>query len=249
MSQTDAERHSLENGLWLCENCASLIDKNKGVDFPVSLLKIWKKASEAAAQDRLFRLSESVRDNCVSSLIFMNIPRLHHLIALTKQPLELPTYFDDGIPGEGYIAPELNSLRRIIAQMRFPALQWQEAIKMFADPTGLVVSFEGRFRTRNGPKEARDRSERDISDIENAPQIYAKSGNIKFVMPYDPRFLTTATAGVEMRRGSTNVGGFASIKYREDDVVVASPFIIGLYSTPEARAFMNALVAHQRAGR
>jgi hypothetical protein len=245
-TQSETERHSVENGIWLCEFCAALVDKNGGTDFQVGELRIWKRAAERAALDRLLLQSDSVRDNCVSSLIFMNIPRLHHLLAQTKQPGRLPTYYDDGIPGEGYIAPELYELQRIIASMRFPALPWQEVVEKFEDPTGLIVSFEGRFWTRNGPSSRNDRRERDLTDLSSAPQIHAKYKGVKLVLPYDPKFLTTSTAGVEMNRGQVRVGGFASIKIREGDLVVESPFIIGLYSTPEARAFMDALASHQR---
>lgn len=244
--QTEEERHCIENGIWLCGSCAALIDKNDGIDFPSSILRVWKCAAEHAALDRLHRSSDTVRDNCVNSLIFINIPRMHHLLAQTKQPLRLPTFFDDGIPEDGYIAPELHVLERTIAQMRFPAIKWQDAAKMFSDPTGLMVSFEGSFRTRNGPSSRYDRKYRDLTNIKTVPQIYAKSNGQKLVLPYDPRFLTTATAGVEMTGGHTRVGGFASVKYRDSDMIVASPFIIGLYSTPEARAFMDALASHQR---
>ena len=246
VGQSEDQRHSSENGMWLCEFCASLVDKNGGADFTVETLRAWKRASERAAHDRLTRSSDSVRDNCVSSLIFINIPRLHHLLAQTHQSGRLPSYFDEGIPGDGYIAPQLHELQRVIARMNFPALSWQEAAEQFDDPTGLIVSFEGRFWTKNGPQSRHDRRERDLTNLKTAPHIFAKSKGKRLTLPYDPRFLTTSTAGVEMTRGQTNVGGFASVKCREGDNIIASPFIIGLFSTPEGRALMDALAAHQR---
>ena len=245
-SQSDEERHSAANGIWLCEYCAALIDKNNGVDFRVETLQLWKDASERAALERLTRQSESIRENCVSSLIFINIPRLHHLMAQTKQPGRLPNFFDEGIPGDGYIAPQLYELQKAIARMRFPALNWQEIADKFDDPTGLIVSFEGRFRTKNGPKSRSDRRERDLTDLQTAPHIYQTANGHKLILPYDPKFLTTSTAGVEMTRGQCNVGGFASIKHKDGKNIIASPFIIGLFSSPEGRAFMDALAAHQR---
>jgi ribosomal protein L37AE/L43A len=148
--QTEEERQSIENGLWLCERCAALIDKNGGADFPVEQLKLWKRVSERAALERLYRRSDEVRDNCIRSLIYINAPRLHHFVALTKQQVGLPTFFDEGIPGEGYIAPQLYSLQSAIAELRFPALGWDEAVGLVDDPTGLIVSFEGRFGPRMG---------------------------------------------------------------------------------------------------
>ena len=36
----------VENGIWLCANCHTLIDKNKGVDYPTTQLFEWKKEHE-----------------------------------------------------------------------------------------------------------------------------------------------------------------------------------------------------------
>ncbi len=40
------ERKSASNGVFLCSNCADMIDRNKGVDFPVELLRRWKDDHE-----------------------------------------------------------------------------------------------------------------------------------------------------------------------------------------------------------
>lgn len=37
---------SVENGLWLCANCHTLIDKNNGIDYSISQLFNWKKDHE-----------------------------------------------------------------------------------------------------------------------------------------------------------------------------------------------------------
>lgn len=37
---------SAENGIWLCVSCHTLIDKNKGIDYPKSQLMGWKRAHE-----------------------------------------------------------------------------------------------------------------------------------------------------------------------------------------------------------
>ncbi len=244
--QSEEDRHSAENGLWLCERCAELIDKNNGADFEVSTLNIWKQASEAAALDRLYKSSDSVRDNCINSMIYINAPRLHHFAAQTRQDVGLPTFFDEGIPGDRYIAPELHALERAIVRFRFPALEWESSIRMLDDPTGMILSFEGVFRTKNGPSGRNDRRERDLSNLKSAPQIYRKSGAIRLVLPYDPRFVTTSTAMVELTSGQCRVGGFALVKMRLGDDIIASPLLIGLASNPETRAFWDAFNSHQR---
>lgn len=45
---TSDERKSPDNGIWLCQNCAKLVD-NDANRYTVELLKEWKRASESAA--------------------------------------------------------------------------------------------------------------------------------------------------------------------------------------------------------
>jgi hypothetical protein len=46
--QTPEQRKSLENGIWLCQTCAHLIDSDE-IRYTVELLKEWKAAAEASA--------------------------------------------------------------------------------------------------------------------------------------------------------------------------------------------------------
>jgi len=47
------ERKSISNGIFLCSNCADMIDKNKGIDFPVELLQKWKSTHESWVSNNL----------------------------------------------------------------------------------------------------------------------------------------------------------------------------------------------------
>jgi hypothetical protein len=47
-SMSDEERRSHDNGIWLCANCATEIDKDPA-RFPVSLLRKWKEDAESEA--------------------------------------------------------------------------------------------------------------------------------------------------------------------------------------------------------
>ncbi len=49
-SLTDVERSSIGNGLWLCQNCAKLIDSDEA-RYSVSSLRIWKERAEKVALD------------------------------------------------------------------------------------------------------------------------------------------------------------------------------------------------------
>jgi hypothetical protein len=43
---TSEERSSTKNAIFLCSTCADMIDKNQGIDYPVGLLKQWKREHE-----------------------------------------------------------------------------------------------------------------------------------------------------------------------------------------------------------
>lgn len=51
-NMTSKERKSFENGIWLCQNCAHMIDTDT-VTYTVDLLKQWKQRAEAYAQEKL----------------------------------------------------------------------------------------------------------------------------------------------------------------------------------------------------
>src|SRR5437773_2524322 len=50
---TTKERRAITNAIYLCANCADLIDKNQGVDFPVDLLLRWKETNESEIWEEL----------------------------------------------------------------------------------------------------------------------------------------------------------------------------------------------------
>lgn len=45
-SAPNVDVDGVDNGLWLCANCHTLIDKNNGADYPASQLFDWKKGHE-----------------------------------------------------------------------------------------------------------------------------------------------------------------------------------------------------------
>jgi tetratricopeptide (TPR) repeat protein len=59
-SQSKSERSSIENGIWLCQNCAKLVDSDEA-RFTVAVLRQWKTAAEGAARHAI-ETSESTRN-------------------------------------------------------------------------------------------------------------------------------------------------------------------------------------------
>ena len=54
------EREAIENGIFLCSNCAEMIDKNKGIDYPVDLLCKWKDEHEKWVKRNLNKSQHSL---------------------------------------------------------------------------------------------------------------------------------------------------------------------------------------------
>lgn len=53
MSQSETERKSIKNAIWLCGACADLVDKNDGVGYPVEHLRKWKRDHESLMKECL----------------------------------------------------------------------------------------------------------------------------------------------------------------------------------------------------
>lgn len=53
------ERKHISNGIFLCSNCAGMIDKNKGKDFSTQLLQEWKDNHEKWVKENLNKSTEN----------------------------------------------------------------------------------------------------------------------------------------------------------------------------------------------
>ncbi|PJB21976.1 MAG: hypothetical protein CO114_02515 [Euryarchaeota archaeon CG_4_9_14_3_um_filter_38_12] len=101
LTLTPEQRSSIENGIFLCSNCAEMVDKNKGLDFPVNLLKRWKDEHEIWVRENL--------NKSVNSLVTV-IDGEHHAIGkgeVTGIDAQGPVFFRPGTKsiaeGEGTI--------------------------------------------------------------------------------------------------------------------------------------------------
>src|SRR5262249_14755014 len=56
------ERHSIENVIWLCQNCAKLVD-NDPSRYTATILRDWKRLAEASAQVQLESSAEPAPDH------------------------------------------------------------------------------------------------------------------------------------------------------------------------------------------
>lgn len=56
---TSAQRADAANAIFLCTSCATMIDRNGGADFPVTVLQGWKEEHEAWVRAHLNRRADS----------------------------------------------------------------------------------------------------------------------------------------------------------------------------------------------
>jgi hypothetical protein len=54
------ERSSIKNGIYLCSNCADMIDKNNGLDYPKEVLLQWKEEHEKWVKENLNKSPHSL---------------------------------------------------------------------------------------------------------------------------------------------------------------------------------------------
>ena len=72
---TPEQRKDIDNGIWLCTNCSTLIDKDPDA-FPVNLLNDWKKDAEAVMNKELRGIKlDSERPYLEADLIWANSQR------------------------------------------------------------------------------------------------------------------------------------------------------------------------------
>lgn len=57
-TMSDDDRKAASNGIFLCSNCATMIDKNNGLDFPVSILHEWNRCHDDWVRSNLNKRRE-----------------------------------------------------------------------------------------------------------------------------------------------------------------------------------------------
>lgn len=62
VTMSSNERKAFSNGIWLCANCATLIDRDWRI-YPISLLKRWKKEAEAEARNNIGEKAATKQDS------------------------------------------------------------------------------------------------------------------------------------------------------------------------------------------
>ncbi|MFT8781906.1 hypothetical protein [Acetobacter syzygii] len=248
--QTPEERRSAANGIFLCGNCAGMIDQNNGMEYPAEMLLDWKKIAEEEQKEAFISgnpIFSSIWRQKIHYLNYINIPRLEleclrNGYKIKNIPKITGWLYHMGQQTGIITASFQGILTRIdIASIDIEKIRYPDDNKYKDNLIGAIISFNENFRTKNGvhPPVLRGAPPTLTGDIEKDPHIYYENSFLKLIMPYDPRWITTSTAFGDFRpsSGQQKMTGLAVIKNVAGSNIIASPIVLGFPSNPLMEAF------------
>ncbi|MBB4120564.1 hypothetical protein [Martelella radicis] len=229
---TASERKSADNGIWLCADCADLIDKNSGDGFSPELLRSWKASAEQEVSNASLLRTAASRPVWLDKLRsphYVNVPRVLHLSEAGVLSPETRAMFNRGFPEDGFIAPQLYEVSTVLRLISIKAIDVEQILqpeKQVAE--GLTISFYRRCRTKNGANT--DKCYVENYSFEKSPLIYAEAHAYRYVFPYDPIWLTTMTARGSVRQGTAQLAGLGIVKHVDQNKrsVISTPLAFGI---------------------
>lgn len=248
-SQTQSDRTSIKNAIWLCGSCASLIDKNGGNDFPPDALERWKRQAEAQSSKALLFAGSLSRPDWLDRIHyaqFINVPRLGAMLGNSTLLAQLDLDSLRGFRGQGMATGRKAAwLEAALKRASVEALPLDQIIPPSDELVGQVVSFEHRCYTRNGVDAGKTVSPALLASFneKRSPHFYIKSATTRFIFPYDPIWVTTSTAYGDFRAGHRLFAGLGLVKSVSDDLkqAIVSPLVVAFPRNQFMQAFYGAL--------
>jgi hypothetical protein len=215
--QTEAQRRSAENGLWMCQSCGTVIDSDDS-GHTAEELREWKEVAELrakaelglASNPALFRLRHG------DQTTYINLPRFHEMAkAKGFNVNNLPSSNRPLLESEGRLAAIVLTLEGVLERMKPEAIPITniknknqcEAV------VGKLVSFKGRFRSSKAPR-IRDHGIPEYhpsGDINRDHVIKKTFGAIQLVLPLDSFwYASQSSVGFFRAQGHIGVHGISS---------------------------------------
>lgn len=206
------DRKSIANGIWLCADCADLIDKGRGRGFSKELLESWKQRAEQELANASLLRATAERPAWLDKLrtpSYVNLPRVLHLAGPNGLSPETAEMLKRGFPEGTYIRPQLGEVAHVLRRLSIKAVDVEQLVQPTRQVVeGLVVSFYRHCRTRN----SQNTEEVKHYSFARSPLIYTDAHKFRYIFPYDPIWLTTNTAYAEMASGTCTLAGFGIVK-------------------------------------
>lgn len=220
-------RNHPDNLVLLCLEHHKIVDDHPDL-YPVEKLVAIKKEHELWVRKKLDSGVEWVSD--IYNFFYINVPRIlmlaeFHGVDIQDRNLVSITSLKD--LGGGFIAL-MQSIRPII-EATHPKVLKVADLSRTDDDIGRLVQFEQRFRTKNLGKVLDKGFPGFKGDLKFDPHMYGDVGGYKLVMPFDPRWLTTATAAFHLSSGQGVFSGLCIVNSIDHSAktILCSPLVIG----------------------
>ena len=148
-NMTSEERASIDNGIWLCRNCAAMIDRDEEY-FSVELLQAWKRLAEIEANQNIIsnRNYENKIELCTND---RNV--VQHIIGIVENTPNTIYMLKDHNYHEDFQRSNLKPLFSLIDFLSLPSSniennQLRKQVKMFGES---VSEFRVFIALKGGP--------------------------------------------------------------------------------------------------
>lgn len=221
------DRDKEPNLFLLCLDHHKVVDDHPE-EYPPQKLREIKTAHAKWVQTR-FASGKPWSSN-LQNYFYINLPRILMLAELQGTVAADPfAYLVKDIQGLGgnYLS-FLRAIKPVIESLH-PNTAPLEDLPLDESSVGRITSFNGRFYTKNLSKALMGKWSGFCGELNKDPHIYFKRNGSRIVMPIDPRWLTTTTAGVHLSSGQGVFAGICIVNspLTEDGVVYGSPLLIG----------------------
>ena len=238
-TQTESERRSAENGLWACETCGKQIDSDES-GHTTEELKEWKATAERKAQAEFGLANSAVLFSLryQDQTTYINLPRFQMMASDKGYRLSgLPAPNTALLSSDVYLGSIIVALESVLKEMKLEAIpvtnvKTQDQCDAVV---GRLISFEGRFRSRNAPRVRNGSAPvyHPTGNLEEDHHIYKKFGEIELVLPLDSFWYASQSAvGLFRTQGYVSVRGIARVHRTSAAQIVASPVWMTLPGHP-----------------
>ena len=222
-----AQRDHPDNLVLLCLRHHRIVDDDP-VSYTVERLRAIRDEHTAWVDQRLS--AGRPWNSNLHNLFYVNVPRLGMLAQHLGEPIHSPAFSDvvDLRKLGGNILPFLQAYGPAIDRLHPNAIPL-ESLPIEERAIGSISSFTRRFRTKNVGKSL-DRAWKGFTGtLSKDPHIYTEHDGYRFVLPIDPCWLTTSTAGVHLSSGQGTFAGLFCVNSVDHDNkhVLGSPLVLG----------------------
>jgi hypothetical protein len=130
------ERGGPSNGIWLCQNCAKLVD-NDSVRFTVDLLMKWKSAAEAEARNRVGKTATSGHAPSITLQTYNRV----RIEPIVPRKFERSEWLVQSNSGNCFVFQKTDSMAHVEIPVSFI-----ETVHRFHDNAPALVQLNGRLQ-------------------------------------------------------------------------------------------------------